>query len=135
MKTEEGRVTRLEGGWGWVEPVDAGGCDKCRLCHREGREIRMTNPTGAQVGDRVRYLLDTEEMQRAFLYWNVLALLFLLAGLFLGYAAGKGFGLPPELTALGGAVGGLAAAVPALRRLRNPQEKVPEICSIIKEKP
>ncbi|HNX96163.1 MAG TPA: SoxR reducing system RseC family protein [Candidatus Aminicenantes bacterium] len=133
MKSEEGRLVRLEGEWAWVEPAETGGCEKCRLCHREGKEIRMRNRVGARVGARVRYLLDTEEMQRAFLRWNVLALSFLLGGLFLGYLAGKALGRSPEAGILCGALLGLAAAIPALRRLRRPQVQDPVICDIVKE--
>lgn len=133
MRTEIGTVTRLDGPWAYVEPADAAQCGKCTLCRREGREIRMRNGVGAGIGDRVRFTLDIEEIQRGFHRWNLLALVFLLGGLFLGYGAGVLLGWRPEPPALVGALGGLAAAFPLLRRLQRPAQGVPEIRALVKE--
>ena len=114
-----GTVARIDGEHAIVD-MDQTGCGRCHeeggcggnnlgnlLC-RSVRSLRVANPGGARVGDRVHIAVADGALRRSALLAYALPLLALLSGALLGSA------VHGEVGAIVGALGGLSIAWLAL---------------------
>ncbi|HPR62988.1 MAG TPA: SoxR reducing system RseC family protein [Thermoanaerobaculia bacterium] len=138
IEREEGTVMRIDGPHAWVVPDTVSACDECSLCARTStNEIRMANPVRAAAGDRVRFALDIDALNRRFIFILLFALCLVIAGAFGGHAAAPSLGLTPEIATLAGAAFAVIAAVFLTRMFQPGPSKAlePTIVEIVKEEP
>ena len=140
MATEQGIVVRVEGGAAWVRTTPTSACEGCSAkgsCHAVGeeKEVRVLNPGGARVGDRIVLCMDTGPLLRASFLLYVFPILSLLCGAFLGDWVARTMGVNPST---GAALFGCFAFVVAFafvrlrrNRLARRREYQPRITRVL----
>jgi sigma-E factor negative regulatory protein RseC len=108
MAREEGYVVDVRADTAKVKTVRSASCEGCASqgsCTAQGNEmeVRVMNPAGARVGDRVVIEFETTALLKATFLLYIFPVLCLLAGALVGNAAGERLGLNPS--ALSAAVG------------------------------
>lgn len=115
MTESEAIVTRLEGGYAWLEILDRpSGCGKCESagsCGGSGSFQRVPNAVGARVGDHVLVGVADGAVLAAAVVSYALPLATMLVGAIIGGSLGD------EAIAVAGAVLGLLAGWLSLRFL------------------
>lgn len=140
MATEHGIVVRVEGDTAWVRTTPTSACEGCSAkgsCHTVGeeKEVRVLNPGGARVGDRIVLCMDTGPLLRASFLLYVFPILSLLCGAFVGEWVARTLGANPSAGAalLGCSAFVIAFAFVRLRgnQLARKQEYQPRITRVL----
>ncbi|MBW1891577.1 MAG: SoxR reducing system RseC family protein [Deltaproteobacteria bacterium] len=104
MATEEGIVIKLNSKTAWVKTTRSSACKACASrgsCHsnEQGKdmEVEVTNPVGANVGDRIVLYFETASLLKAAFLLYVFPVLCLLAGAALGHWISLEYSLNPSL--------------------------------------
>lgn len=117
----KGVVSRVEGGYAWVDVSVAQGCGRChepggcggvniaRPLAVSSQTVRVPNPIGAQPGESVFLAVDDGIPLKAALAAYVLPIGGVLAGAAVGTAIASGSGSIDLLAGVGALTGGLVA--------------------------
>jgi len=101
MAREEGIVIDVQADTAKVKTVKSASCEGCASqgsCTAQGNEmeVRVMNPAGARVGDRVVIEFETGALLKATFLLYIFPVLCLLAGAVVGNTMGERMGLNPS---------------------------------------
>jgi sigma-E factor negative regulatory protein RseC len=104
MATEEGIVIKVGERTAWVKTTRSSACKACgsrESCHAKEQgnamEVEVTNPVGAEIGDRIVLYFETSSLLRAAFLLYVFPVLCMLAGAALGHWLSLRHQLNPSL--------------------------------------